>query len=125
MWMIDVENACPRLRGTLSRWGVEVRAGLYVGSSSGKTRDAIWGHVLSLARSDTSAVLVHEDAGPQGFAVRTHGPNRREILDLDGMALVRFVPPMSDAAEPAIVAPEATQFAPWEWEDVDGGYLEP
>lgn len=125
MWMIEVENACPRLRGTLSRWGIEVRAGLYVGSGTGKIRDAIWEHVVGLARHDTSAVLVHDDPGPQGFAVRTHGPNRREIVDVDGMSLARFFPPPRDTADPATLAPEATRFDPWEWEDVDEEYLEP
>jgi CRISPR-associated protein Cas2 len=73
MWVIDLENSPDRLRGSLARWAVEVRAGLYVGSSGPKARDAIWALVAQLAREDTSAVLIFDTRGPQGFGVRTLG----------------------------------------------------
>jgi CRISPR-associated protein Cas2 len=125
MWLIDLENPPPRLRGTLSRWGVEIRAGLYVGGGSVKLRDALWEHVVSLSHYDTSAIMVCDDTGPQGFSIRTHGPNRREVVDVDGLSLVRFEPMVSDAAEPADVDAAAMEFDPWSWDDVDAEYLEP
>ena len=123
MWVIDLENPPPKLRGVLSRWGVEVRAGLYVGSASGKMRDAIWALVVSTSTSLTSAVMVYDARGPQGFEARTHGPNRRRIVDVDGLWLAQFSPPVPDAAEPA---PESIKpdDGPEPW-DVDEGYLEP
>lgn len=122
MWVIDLENPPERLRGTLSRWGVEVRAGLYVGSSTGKVRDQIWELVVTSCRPETSAVLVFDSRGPQGFEVRTHGPNRREIVDVEGLWLARFGPKQGDAAEPDEVPEEALRFDPAE---IEAGYLEP
>lgn len=126
MWVIDLENPPPRLRGLLSRWGIEVRAGLYVGSTSGKVRDAIWELISKLASAETSAVMVFDAQGPQGFEVRTLGPNRREIVDIDGMWLARFTLRTSDAVEPDqdSLAPGADEFDPSMW-DVDEGYLAP
>lgn len=92
MWVIDLEAAPPRLRGMLSRWGVEVRAGMYVGNTSAKQRDAIWEVVLSELGSGASAVMVHDARCVQGFEARTAGPNRRQIVDVDGLWLAQFAP---------------------------------
>lgn len=123
MWVIDLENPPPKLRGILSRWGVEVRAGLFVGSSSGKARDAIWELVVATSTSLTSAVMVYDSRGPQGFEARTIGPNRRRIVDVDGLWLAQFSPPTSDAAEPSPDSVRPDQ-GPEPW-DIDEGYLEP
>ena len=92
MWVIDIEAAPPRLRGRLSRWAVEVRAGLYVGSSSAKVRDLVWDFVCANLGSDANAVLVSDARNPQGFEARTAGRNRRRIVDVDGLALAQFLP---------------------------------
>lgn len=92
MWVIDIEAAPPRLRGRLSRWAIEMRAGLYVGSSSGRTRDSIWEFVCDSLGPEANAVLVYDSRSPQGFDVRTAGKNRREVVNVDGMQLARFLP---------------------------------
>ena len=93
MLVIDLEAPPPRLRGLLSRWCVEVRAGLYVGSYGKDVREAIWREVERLSDRDTSAVLIHSTPGGQGFEFRTLGRNRREPIQQDGLWLVRFRPP--------------------------------
>ena len=93
MWVIDLEAAPERLTGVLSRWCVEVRAGFFIGSSTARARDAIWNLVEQSLGADGNAVLVYDTRGPQGFEVRTAGKNRREVVDIDGLWLVRFAPP--------------------------------
>lgn len=109
MWVIDLEAAPPRLRGLLSRWGVEVRAGLYVGNTSAKQRDEIWNEVLSDLGTGASAVMVHDARCAQGFEARTAGPNRRLIVDVDGLWLAKFtpVPDKVDGPPAAAEPPEA------------------
>lgn len=96
MLVIVVENAPPRLRGRLSLWLAEVRAGVYVGVYSMKIRERIWAEVLDLL-GDGSAVLAWDAATDSGFLFETAGPNRREALDFDGLTLVQFHPPTVDA----------------------------
>lgn len=89
MMVIVVENAPPRLRGRLSLWLAEVRAGVYVGAYTARTRERIWNEVLQLLE-DGSAVLAWAAPTDSGFAFETAGVNRREAVDFDGLTLVRF-----------------------------------
>ncbi len=131
MWVVDLENAPERLRGTLARWAVEVRAGLYVGSAGAKTRESVWAVVLRESDEQTSAVMIWDATGPQGFAMYTHGPNRREIVDVDGLWLARFfpLPPKAEGEAPAPGDPdpenELPTEAPYDHAEVDPGFLEP
>ena len=45
MLVIAVNNAPPRLRGHLAVWLLEIRAGVYVGNYSRRTREMIWDRV--------------------------------------------------------------------------------
>jgi CRISPR-associated protein Cas2 len=98
MLVIDLEAAPPKLRGLLSRWCVEVRAGLYVGSYGKAARQAIWAEVERLADGCTSAVLIYDAANAQGFEFQTLGRNRREPVLHDGLWLVQFKPPPAPPA---------------------------
>lgn len=90
MMVIAVENAPPRLRGRLSLWLAEVRAGVYVGVYSAKTRERIWSEVGELI-GPGSAVIVWATPTDSGFSFDTLGTNRREPVDVDGLTLVRFL----------------------------------
>jgi len=92
MMVIVVENAPPRLRGRLAVWLAEIRAGVYVGVYSARTRERIWIETLQLL-GDGSAALVWAAATDSGFEFETAGPNRRLPIDFDGLTLVRFEPP--------------------------------
>jgi CRISPR-associated protein Cas2 len=91
MMTIVVENAPPRLRGRLAVWLLEVRAGVYVGSYSRKTRERIWDEVRG-AIGEGNAVLVHAAPNDAGFVFETCGENRRVPVDFDGFKLVSFKP---------------------------------
>lgn len=92
MMVIVVENAPPRLRGRLSLWLAEIRAGVYVGVYSARNRERIWGETLALL-GDGSAVMAWSAPTDSGFAFETIGANRREAVDFDGLTLVRFIAP--------------------------------
>jgi CRISPR-associated protein Cas2 len=92
MMVIVVENAPPRLRGRLSLWLAEARAGVYVGVYSRRTRERIWDEVRALI-GDGNAVIAWDAPTDSGFAFDTVGANRREPADFDGLTLVRFKPP--------------------------------
>ena len=89
--VIVVENAPPRLRGRLSLWLAEARAGVYVGVYARRTRERIWSEVKSLI-GDGNAVIAWSAPTDSGFAFDAIGESRREPADFDGLTLVRFKP---------------------------------
>jgi CRISPR-associated protein Cas2 len=91
MMVIVVENAPPRLRGRLAAWLLEIRAGVYVGDYSARTRERIWDQVVAHIEGG-DAVMAWTAPTDQGFDFVTVGENRRIPVDLDGLKLVRFLP---------------------------------
>jgi CRISPR-associated protein Cas2 len=91
MMVIVVENAPPRLRGRLAAWLLELRAGVYVGTYSTRTRDRIWEQVIA-GIEDGDAVIAWQAPNDQGFDFATVGKNRRVPVDFDGLKLVSFLP---------------------------------
>ncbi len=97
MMVIVVENAPPRLRGRLSLWFAEVRAGVYVGVYDRRTRERIWDEVTVMI-GDGNAVMAWSATNDSGFTFEAVGENRREPVDFDGLTLVRFKPSPIGAA---------------------------
>jgi CRISPR-associated protein Cas2 len=77
------------VRGALSRWLIEPAPGLYIGTVSARVRDELWSAVAASV-ADGAAVLIHPANNEQGFTIKTAGTRRRQIVDLDGLQLVRF-----------------------------------
>ena len=99
MLVIVVENAPPRLRGRLAVWLLEVRAGVCVGSYGKRVRERIWEDV-KLGIEDGSGVIAYSQPNDAGFAFDTCGQNRRMPVDIDGFALVSFMPETRAEAGP-------------------------
>lgn len=91
MTVIVVENVPPRLRGRLAVWLLEVRAGVYVGDVSRRTREMIWGQVET-GLDEGNAVVVWSTNTESGFDFMTLGKNRRVPVEMDGLKLVSFLP---------------------------------
>lgn len=92
MLVVVVINAPPRLRGRLAAWLVEIRAGVYVGNYSRRTREMIWEQVLLGLGPLGDAVMVWHAPNDQGYEFLTAGQNRRMPVDFDGLKLVSFYP---------------------------------
>lgn len=92
MMVIVVENAPPRLRGRLALWLAEVRAGVYVGVYSRRTRERIWSETKKMI-GDGNAVIAWDAPTDSGFEFEAIGENRREPIDFDGLTWVKFKPP--------------------------------
>ena len=91
MMVIVVSNAPPRLRGRLAAWLLEVRAGVFVGDYSARTRARIWEQVQAYIEQG-DAVMIWKAPTDQGFDFLTLGRNRRMPVDFDGLKLVSFSP---------------------------------
>lgn len=109
MMVIVLENAPARLRGVLSLWMLEVRAGVYVGKASRRHRERIWARVCRLIDADQqgNAIIAWSGKTELGFEFDTFGENRRVPVDSHGISLVSFRPP------PDLEALEAEEMAEW------------
>ncbi len=107
MMVIVIENAPPRLRGRLSLWFAEVRAGVYIGVYDRRTRERIWEEV-KLMIGEGNAVIAWSTLTDSGFEFEAIGENRREPIDFDGLTLVRFKPPVAyESGDPTNSPPGA------------------
>lgn len=107
MLVIVLENAPDRLRGRLTNWMLEVRAGVYVGDYNPRIREMLWAQVEA-GIGDGNAVLVWTCKTESGFDFVTLGPNRRMPCEMDGLRLVEFFP---------LTEQELEEKIPMEWDD--------
>jgi len=89
--VVVTENVPPRLRGRLAIWLLEVRAGVYIGDVSRRTREMIW-QQLDAGHSEGNVVMAWASSSESGYDFQTLGPNRRQPIDFDGLRLVAFQP---------------------------------
>ncbi|GIM88061.1 MULTISPECIES: type I-E CRISPR-associated endoribonuclease Cas2e [Salinispora] len=74
------------LRGHLTRWMIEVAAGVFVGNPSARVRDRLWNLLIDRV-SDGQAIMAEPAQNEQGWAIRTTGRDRWHPVDLDGLIL--------------------------------------
>lgn len=78
------------LRGALSRWLLEPKAGVFLGNPSARVRDELWERAIKKAPETGALLQIWTDQNPQGFSYRQTGNRRREFVDLEGLSLVRI-----------------------------------
>src|SRR5262249_51742779 len=86
--MMVLENAPTSVRGELTRWMLELRAGVFVGNISAAVRDALWQMVCRKLRCG-AGMIVFNAANEQGFNILFCGNTSRTIEDFDGLLLIR------------------------------------
>ena len=89
MVVMILERVPESLRGELARWLIEPHPGVFVGDVSALVRDRLWEKCCR--RLKGGAVLqVWSSNNEQSFEIRTWGATRREIVDMEGLRLVRI-----------------------------------
>lgn len=89
MVVMILESVPPSLRGELTRWMLEPKAGVFVGSLSALVRDKLWDKVRRNARGG-GCMMIHRTNNEQGFAIRFWGNCTREVVDFEGLSLIRM-----------------------------------
>ncbi len=80
--------APPGLRGHVTRWLVEVAAGIFVGRLTRPAQDKLWKTVTSRIGAG-QATIIRPAANEQRWASDTTGVDRWATVDLDGVVLLR------------------------------------
>lgn len=89
MTILILENVPAAVRGELSRWMIEPAAGVFVGVLSAMVRDRVWQMVQAKVGEDGRAILLYSTNTEQGFCARTSGVLNRQLVDFEGIQLVR------------------------------------
>ena len=89
MVVLILERVPQGLRGELTRWLLEPKAGVFVGRVSAIVRDKLWEMACAQAK-DGGCILVYSSNNEQGFQIRTWGKSARSIEDFEGLFLVRI-----------------------------------
>lgn len=90
MTVLIARAVSPGVRGELSRWMLEVDAGVFVGQLSARVRDKLWDRLLEKLGKGGAAILVFDARSEQGFEIRTQGVLDRTLVDMEGIVLMRF-----------------------------------
>lgn len=88
MLVLRLERVPASLRGELTRWLLEASTGMFVGRVSAMVREQLWMLVCRSLKGG-GAVLAYTTDNEQGFALRTWGTPSREVVDFEGLSLVR------------------------------------
>jgi len=89
MVVLILERVPTGLRGELTRWFLEPKAGVFVGRVSAMVRDKLWEKACRQAKEGGCAMIYSSDS-EQGFRIRTWGETGRSIEDFEGLFLVRM-----------------------------------
>ena len=88
MVVMIMESVPVGLRGELSRWLIEPHPGVFLGHLTAMVRDRLWERACSACR-EGGLIQMWTTNNEQRFAVRVFGNTRRDIVDMDGLQLVR------------------------------------
>lgn len=89
MVVMILEKVPTSLRGELTRWLIEPHPGVFVGHLSGMVRDKLWEKCCEKLK-EGGVVQMWSTNNEQRFAIRTFGDTKREVVDFDGLQLIRL-----------------------------------
>jgi CRISPR-associated protein Cas2 len=88
MVVMILESVPVSLRGELTRWLIEPHPGTFVGHVSAMVRDKLWEKCCDKARGG-GVLQIWSTNNEQRFEMRSFGYTRREIVEYDGIQLIR------------------------------------
>lgn len=89
MTVLLLDRVSPSLRGDLSRWMVEPKAGVFVGRPTAAVRDRLWERLCRDAGEHAGCIMITHAANEQGYRIESFGNPSRLVVDFDGLQLVK------------------------------------
>lgn len=89
MMVLILQSVPAGVRGEIAKWLLEPFPGVFVGHVSARVRDKLWEKCISNKKVN-GVVQIWSSNNEQRFKMRGHGTVRREILDIDGVQLIRI-----------------------------------
>lgn len=89
MLVLILESVPLGVRGELTRWLIEPHPGVFIGRVSARVREHLWEKCCATCR-DGGVLLAWSTNTEQRFQMRLHGNTRREIVEYEGVQLIRL-----------------------------------
>ena len=90
MVVLILERVSPSLRGYLTRWMLEPKAGVFVGTLSAMVREKLWKEVCQKAKGG-GCILIYKSNNEQGFRVDFWDISSRMVVDMEGLILFKTI----------------------------------
>ncbi|HEY89506.1 MAG TPA: type I-E CRISPR-associated endoribonuclease Cas2 [Thermoflexia bacterium] len=97
MIVMILEKVPVSLRGELTRWLLEPRTGVFVGHVSARVRDKLWQKCCHSKQAGGITQLWSTN-NEQRFQMRMCGATQREVVDFEGVQLIRIPVPRETEA---------------------------
>lgn len=88
MVVMILESAQIGVRGELTRWLLELRAGVFVGDVPAIVRDKLWEMVCGKLSKKGGGFLIQSTNNEQGYTIRSVGIMTKTVEDHDGLLLI-------------------------------------
>jgi CRISPR-associated protein Cas2 len=89
MVVMVLEKVPVSVRGELTRWLVEPHPGVFVGHVNAMVRDRLWDKCCQAKRAG-GVLQIWSTNTEQRFRMRAHGATQREIVEFEGLQLMRL-----------------------------------
>lgn len=89
MLVMILEKVPIGARGELTRWLVEVKSGVFVGHVSARVRDKLW-EKYEQAKRVGGVTQIWSTNTEQKFQMRMSGDTARQIVEMEGLQLIRI-----------------------------------
>lgn len=87
MVLITMENVTERLRGECTRYLLEIKTGVFLGTINAPVRELLWKKIIE-SNDAGGAVMAYSAQTEQGFSLKMHGNPRKKVVDIDGLFLI-------------------------------------
>lgn len=89
MTVLIMENVSPSLRGECTRYLLEIKAGVFIGTINTVVRENLWETVKNKC-DNGNCLLAYSANNEQGFVMEVYGDPKRTVIDFDGLQLIKI-----------------------------------
>ena len=89
MLVLVMDRVKAGLRGELTRWMLEPKTGVFIGQVSAMVREKLWEKLKEETSPLSGCLMIYSTNNEQGFSIRVLGEPKRDIVDFEGLILVR------------------------------------
>lgn len=108
MIVVSLTNCPPKLRGDLTKWLIEINAGVYVGRVSARVRDELWQRICENVK-EGRATMVFSANNEQGMDFYVHNTTWKPV-EFDGITLMLRPDEAAEQGDDNIPLSRAAQF---------------